>query len=106
MVRGRPIKSEIRQNIAEILAFKREGYGYDIAKTYLKIFPNVSVRVIYYHLKKGVSTKEFRVSRVKTEEGDYSWGSSAEKVYYALGENAVLRNDERVKKFFKHQNEI
>jgi len=101
MPRGRPVKSQIRQNIAEILFYMKEGYGYDIAKIYLKIFPLVSQRVIYYHLKKGVLLGEFKVSKIQKEAGDYSWGGEAEKIYYSLGEKAELRHDNRVKEWFE-----
>lgn len=100
---GRPVESEIRQNIAEILAHIGQGYGYEIAKLYLNIFPKVSQRVIYYHLKKGLSTKEFIIKEIKSEQGQYSWGGEAEKVYYSLGPNASLRHDKRVQKWFKNK---
>jgi len=100
MPRGRPIKSQIRQNIIEILYFLKQGYGYDIFKIYKSIFPTVTMRVIYYHLKKGSELGEFRVSEIKKEEGNYSWGNSVEKIYYALGENAKPMVDDKVKDFF------
>ncbi|MFH2028048.1 MAG: hypothetical protein ABIJ08_02840 [Nanoarchaeota archaeon] len=100
MSRGRPIKSEIRQNIIEILYFMKEGYGYDIFKVYKNIFPSVTMRVIYYHLKKGQQLGEFKLNGIKKEEGDYSWGKSVEKIYYALGENAKPMMSSRVKDFF------
>ena len=101
MTRGRPIKSKIRQNIVEILYFMKKGYGYDIYKAYKAIFAAVTMRVIYYHLKKGVETGEFVVSGVKAEKGDYSWGGQAEKIYYALGKNAKPMIDKRVEKWFR-----
>lgn len=79
----------------------KEGYGYDIYKAYINIFPKVTMRSIYYHLNKGVKTKEFKISQVKTEKGNYSWGKSVEKIYYALGENAAASGNERVKKYFE-----
>lgn len=103
MPRGRPVKSEIRRNIAEILAHIREGYGYEIAKIYLAIFPKVSRRVIYYHLKKGVQTGEFVISKIEKETGEYSWGGVAEKTYYSLGEKAELRHDNKVKEYFEKE---
>jgi len=53
MPKGRPVKSEIRQNIVEILYFMKQGYGYEIYKVYVAIFPKVTMRSIYYHLRKG-----------------------------------------------------
>ena len=99
MPRGRPIKSAIRQNIVELLYFMKEGYGYDIYKIYREIFPAVTMRSVYYHLKKGVETKEFKVEAIKMEKGDYSWGESAEKVFYSLGKKAEPKIDKRVKKW-------
>lgn len=98
MGRGRPVKSEIRQKIAEILSVIGEGYGYEIAKKYLQVFPAVSQRVIYYHLRKGVELGEFKVSKVEKESGEYSWGGVAEKTYYSLGSKAEPRNDPKVRK--------
>jgi len=101
MVRkGRPVRSEIRQNIVEILNFMKEGYGYEIYKVYVAIFPKVTMRSIYYHLKKGVSLEEFKVSKIERTKGDYSWGGEAEKIYYALGEKAKPILDEKVKEYF------
>ena len=101
MVKGRPPKSVIRQNVVEILNYLQKGYGYQIAKIYNEIFPLVTQRSIYYHLRKGVSTKEIRVHKVEVEEGEFSWGSTVEKIYYTLGEEANPQGEERVKKFLK-----
>ena len=99
MARGRPIKSKIRENIIEILYFMKEGYGYDIYKVYIGVYPKVTMRSIYYHLKKGVSTGEFKVKKIKSEKGNYSWGGEAEKIYYSLGNNANPKIDKRVKEY-------
>ena len=100
MAKGRPVKSEIRQNIVEILYFMKEGYGYGIYKAYVAIFPKVTMRSIYYHLKKGVSLGEFKVSKIEKEKGDYSWGGEAEKIYYGLGDNAKPSLNDKVKEHF------
>ncbi len=104
MPRGRPLKSQIRQNIVEILYFMKEGYGYDICKVYMNIFPKVTMRSIYYHLNKGINTKEFKISQVKVEQGNYSWGKTVEKTYYALGEAAKPSINQRVKEYFDKKN--
>ena len=101
MARGRPVKSQIRQKIVELLYFMKEGYGYEVYKAYVSIFPKVTMRVIYYHLNKGLDTGEFKISKVKKEKGNYSWGGEAEKTYYALGPDAEPRILERVKKWFE-----
>ena len=103
MTQGRPIHSQIRQNVIEIIYFLKKGCGYEIYKIYRDIFPKITMRSIYYHLKKGLSLEEFKVEKIQVEKGDYSWGSSAEKVYYTLGKKAKPRIDERVKKYIENK---
>ena len=100
MRRGRPTKSVIRQNIVELLYFLGESYAYDIYKHYSEIFPKATMRSIYYHLKKGTATNEFKIKNIKIEQGDYSWGTHAEKIYYALGPSAAPRALKHVKDYF------
>jgi len=100
MAKGRPVKSEIRQNMVEILFFMKQGYGYEIYKVYVSIFPKVTMRSIYYHLKKGVSLNEFKIDKVEKEKGDYSWGPEAEKIYYGLGDDAKATGMDKVKEYF------
>jgi hypothetical protein len=100
MKRGRPIKSKIRENIVEILYFLGEGYAYQIHKIYIEIFPAVTSRSIYYHLKKGTDLDEFKIKQIKQESGNYSWGDKAEKIYYALGPLAKPKINSAVKKYF------
>jgi len=104
MGRGRPVKSQIRQNMIELLFFLKEGYGYDIYRHYKDIFPPVSMRVIYYHLRKGADLGEFKVNKVIKENGNFSWGSEAEKIYYSLGDEAQPIGNQRVKEFLDRKN--
>lgn len=97
--RGRPVHSVIRQNVTEILFFLGKGYGYDIFKIYVNIFPKVTLRSIYYHLRKGVDLGEFEVEKIEKEKGEYSWGEMAEKIYYKLGSNAKPTSNTKVKSF-------
>jgi len=97
--RGRPVRSEIRQNIVEILYFLGKGHGYQIYKIYKAVFPKCTNEVIYYHLKKGVLLGEFKVAKIKQEKGNYSWGPTAEKIYYSLGREASPKIDKKVKKY-------
>ena len=55
------------------------------------------MRSIYYHLKKGLETNEFVTHKIVNEPGDFSWGPSAEKIYYSLGKNADIKVDEKIK---------
>jgi len=100
MPRGRPVRSEIRQNMVDLLSYRGSGYGYDIYKSYVAVFPKVTLRSIYYHLKKGVALGEFSIAKIEKSKGDYSWGGEAEKIYYALGPNAKPTGNERVKEHF------
>ena len=101
MKRGRPVASEIRQHIVDILGVMKKGYGYDIYRIYRKVYPKVTSRSIYYHLRKGVETGEFKEAGVVKTEGQYSWGPTAEKIYYELGPNAKPVNDPRVAEVLK-----
>ena len=101
MKRGRPVKSVIRQNVIEILHHLGQGYGYQIAKIYNEIFPEVTQRSIYYHLRKGIVTKEISVHKVEAEKGEYSWGPMVEKVYYQLDIAASPKGEVRVKEFLR-----
>lgn len=97
MPRGRPAKSQVRQNLLEVLYYLESGYGYDLYKVYSAIFPKVTMRLIYYHLQKGVSLGEIKMNKVVKEKGNYSWGENVEKIYYELGENARPLGNSRVK---------
>ena len=101
MQRGRPIKSKIRQNILEILFHLGSGYGYQICKIYNEIFPPVTQRSIYYHLRKGLQTKEIAISKIEQEQGNFSWGPSVEKTYYELGRNSHPLREKRVKEYLQ-----
>ena len=87
MIKGRPKGSKIRQNLIELLYVLNEAYGYELYKYYNALFPLCTLRSIHFQLRAGVETQEFKIQRVVQEEGDFSWGKSAEKVYYQLGIN-------------------
>lgn len=95
---GRPIGSEIRQNIIEILAVIGKGYGYQISKIYQQIFPHCTKESIYYHLKKGVDINEISIHEVKQESGEFSWGNIVTKTYYSLGTEAQAAGNPNIRK--------
>ena len=99
-MRGRPVKSIIRQNIVEILFFMKSGHGYEIYKVYRQLFPGITMRSVYYHLKKGLFTGEFKVERVSRVKGNYSWGGEAQLIYYSLSDKAEPKILKRVEHFF------
>jgi hypothetical protein len=99
--RGRPCHSEIRQNIVELLFFFKSCHGYELYKHYCEVFPDVAMRSIYYHLKKGVKLDEFAVDKVVREKGEFSWGTEAEKIYYSNGPNAAPKGNSLAKEYFE-----
>lgn len=100
MARGRPVGSLIRQHIVDILFYLGKAYGYEIYKHYIEIFPKATLRVMYYHLKKGVSLNEFELERIAQIQGEYSWGGTAEKLIYELGNAAQPSSNPEVKTYF------
>jgi hypothetical protein len=98
---GRPIGSKVRQNIVEILYFYRQLHGYDLYKIYKELYPLVTMRLIYYHLKKGLDTGEFKVYKVDKKIGTYSWGGQSENVIYTLGPNANPMIEPHVKLYWE-----
>ena len=100
MKRGRPVKSEIRQNIIEILSVVGSAYGYLIHKWYVQIYTPCTRENVYYNLRKGVALGELKIKEIKKKKGTYNWGTIVEKKYYALGPKAKPKGDTRVKEFF------
>ncbi|MFW6230626.1 MAG: hypothetical protein ACOC32_01235 [Nanoarchaeota archaeon] len=98
--RGRPVKSEIRQNVVDLLEYSGPAYGYEIFKHYVELFPRVTMRSIYYHLSKGIDTKEIKIHSVRKVKGDYSWGTDAQKTFYTLGPSAQPRGQKRINEYF------
>ena len=99
MKRGRPVGSVVRQNIVELLSVVGKAYGYQLHKFYCEVFVPCTREVVYYHLKKGTLLGEFEVHEVKRVEGNFSWGSHAEKTYYKLGPQAALKGSASVKEW-------
>ena len=90
MPRGRPIKTDIRERIAAILQHMNIAYGYQIFKIYRDIFGYISLRNLYYNVKKGMELGEFVVVDVKRENGLFTWGQNVEHKYYTLGPFAIF----------------
>lgn len=100
MKRGRPVFSQVRLNMVDLLAVMGSSYGYELAKVYLDIFPKVSKRLFYYHLRKGVELGQFQIDKIEKETGEYSWGTIAEKIYYTLAENAQPSKNPQIDAYF------
>ena len=91
MPRGRPLGSQVRQNIISLLTVVgKPMYGYMIHKLYIKVFPPCTREVVYYHLDKGLHLGHFVLTAVKQEKGNFSWGGIVEKRYYAVGSKAEV----------------
>jgi len=90
MPKGRPVKTEIREKIASILKQTNIAYGYQIYKIYKNIFGYISLRNLYYNLKKGVDLGEFLIVDIKKESGIFTWGGIVEHKYYTLGPYAIF----------------
>ena len=98
---GRPIGSKVRQNMVEILYFYKHLHGYELYKIYKELYPPVTLRLIYYHLKKGIDTSEFKVYKVDKKIGDYSWGGTSKNIIYTLGPGANPMIEPRVKLYLE-----
>jgi hypothetical protein len=98
---GRPIGSKVRQNLVEILYFYKHLHGYDLYKIYKELYHPVTMRLIYYHMKKGVDTGEFKVYKVDKKIGTYSWGGTSENILYELGPGANPMIEPRVKVYWE-----
>lgn len=98
--RGRPLGSEVRQNVIDVLSHMGKAYGYQIHKVYKDLFPPVTLRTIYYHLKKAKSLGLVKVEKIQTTEGNYSWGTTAEKTFYSLTTKAKARPRKEVEAYF------
>ncbi len=74
----------IRKRIFDILQEYGPLHGYEIAKIYVERFGKVNLRLIYYHLYRGVKEGVFERVFEREEPGAYSWGRTARRVYYRV----------------------
>jgi len=81
---GRPIGSNVRTNIINLLSKEGPMHGYQIYQEYIKYYPKVSMRLIYYHLKKGVSLEELKIHKIEKKKGEFSWGNEVQNILYAV----------------------
>lgn len=99
MPRGRPIRSIVRQRLAEMLFIVGKMTAYELHKHYLKLFGQASRRNVYYQLEKGTTIGLFAKEEID-EEGEYSWGTSSRKVYYTLNSKEGIVLDTAVRTYF------
>lgn len=101
MVRGRPSKSPVREHLRELLFLGGSMTAYQAHKHYIKLFAATTQRNIYYQLEKGVEQMMFVVDQIKDEEGNYSWGDTARKKYYALAKDEKPNFSKEVFDYFQ-----
>jgi hypothetical protein len=81
---ARKAGSPIRTNIICILAALKKANGYQIYKVYKQLYAPCSLRVIYYHLQRGVQYGLFVIDSVVETKGSYSWGTTSQQAFYRL----------------------
>lgn len=84
--KGRPERSVIRDNIGKLLKGQGPSDGYSLYRIYVEKYPKVTMRSIYYHLKKGVELKLFKVKEIVRDRSNHSWGNYSEKIIYEMNE--------------------
>lgn len=94
---GRPPRSIVREQLAELLFIIGKLSAYDAHKHYIHIFGVATQRNIYYQLRRGVELGIFRVEDVVEEKGEYSWGDTTRKIYYSLTSQAQPQLNTKVK---------
>lgn len=99
MARGRPSYSLVRERLKEMLFIAGKLTAYDAHKHYIRIFAKTSQRNVYYQLQKGLANGYFETTVVE-EEGDYSWGTRAKKIYYSLAKNVSVKGMNEIKDYF------
>lgn len=93
--------SIVRTALAQILFVAGKLTAYDAHKHYIKLFGPTTRRNVYYQLRKGVDLDIFSVVDVVEEDGDYSWGGKARKVYYSLKNKEGVNPTQKVVKYFQ-----
>lgn len=96
---GRPVGSSVRDRMVNILYHYDHLHGYKIHDIYETVYEEVSRRLIYYHLDKGVKLGEFQLHSVEEQRGEYSWGDKVQRKRYELGPNAEPSFDKRLKNY-------
>jgi hypothetical protein len=91
--RGRAVGSAIRDNLVELLFHIKQAHAYELYQKYKKAFGPVNIRSVYYNLTKGKELGVFAIKEVQKVEGDFSWGTSAERIIYGLGDKAKPKGE-------------
>lgn len=97
--KGRPTGSTVRDRMINILYHYDHLHGYKLHDIYESVYEEVSRRLIYYHLDKGVELGELKLHSVEEQRGEYSWGDKVQRKRYELGPNAEPSFDKRIKNY-------
>ncbi len=87
--------SEVRRAMVELIKKEGELYGYQLQKLYEKEVGPISLRLVYYHLARGVKEGLFNCEARVEEEG-CSWGGRVERKYYTLAFKPLEQEGESV----------
>lgn len=97
--KGRPTGSTVRDRVINILYQYDHLHGYKLHEIYENVYEEVSRRLIYYHLDKGVELGEIQLHSVEEQRGEYSWGDKVQRKRYELGPNAEPTFDKAIKNY-------
>lgn len=95
---SRTKNSIVRQRILGLLFHLGSSYGYNIYKNYIKVFGETTMRNIYYHIKSLLRDKLINIKELKKIEGEFTWGSVSERVYYENSNNNFKLSQEETEK--------
>ncbi|MCX6775017.1 MAG: hypothetical protein NTY99_02920 [DPANN group archaeon] len=95
--RGRAVGSVIRDNLVELLFHLKQAHAYALYQKYKKAYGPVNIRSVYYNLTKGKELGVFEIKQIQKVEGDFSWGTSAERILYGLTDKAKPKGDMKIK---------
>ena len=101
--RGRAVGSAIRDNLIELLFHVKAAHAYALYQKYKKAFGPVNIRSVYYNLTKGKELGVFAVKKIEKVEGNFSWGTTVERIVYGLTEKAKPKGDQKIKEALNPQ---
>ncbi len=93
-MKGRPAGSFTRENILKIVAALGISYGYEIYKIYREFFGRITLRNVYYNLRKGVELLQLAEVGAQEILGNFTWGRVVERKYYILGPLSKINDAE------------
>jgi len=78
------IRSPVRARISKLLE-AGPLHGYAIYRKYLQTYnSSISLRLVYYHLHRGLKDGVFQICEIEEKKGDFSWGNRTMRKLYKL----------------------